>query len=64
MDPYLKTDQAAAILQLSPKTLEQWRHEGRGPRFYRRSHRCVRYSLADLQAWLEKSAVDNEANGH
>ena len=47
------TSQAAEILgNLKPNTLEGWRIQGIGPR-YRKIGRLVRYSIADLDAYLE-----------
>lgn len=43
--------EAAAFLGFSPATLESWRREGKGPRFYRVG-RHIRYTFADLSAFL------------
>lgn len=48
----LTTNQAAQYLNVQPATLEQWRWNGRGPKFVKIS-RSVRYRLADLEAFLE-----------
>lgn len=48
----MNQDQAAALLGVSPRTLEQWRLKGGGPAFVRMSHRCVRYRRETLDAWL------------
>jgi len=47
----LKTPEAAAYLNIKPATLEQWRWNGRGPRFIKLS-RSVRYRQADLDAFI------------
>ena len=44
---YLSTPQAAAILGLSPRTLERYRVIGEGPVFAKLG-RLVRYSRADI----------------
>lgn len=49
---FLTTDEAAAFLRLSPRTLEKQRVHGDGPR-YRKFGACVRYTLADLRAWAD-----------
>lgn len=49
---YLSTRQAAELLGLSPRTLERYRGSGEGPPFMRMG-RGVRYSRADLDAWME-----------
>ena len=46
--------EAASFLGLSHRTLENWRLKGGGPAFVRMSHRCVRYRLEALLAWLDK----------
>ena len=56
--PYLRSEDAARFLRLSPRTLEGFRVEGRGPRFLRfggpRRGRVL-YRQADLEAWSERS---------
>lgn len=47
----LTTKQAAAYLNLSERTLEQWRWEGKGPAF-EKVGRLVRYRLSAIEAWL------------
>jgi Helix-turn-helix domain len=42
----------ATYLDVSVETLRSWRKQNRGPR-YRRIGRCVRYSIADLLAFVE-----------
>lgn len=48
--PYLSTRQAAALLGLSPRTLERYRVTGGGPPFLTYCNR-VHYLRADLDAW-------------
>ena len=43
--------QAAKILSVSPRALQKWRSNGRGPPFIRISARCIRYRLRDLAKW-------------
>lgn len=43
---------AAEILQISRRTLQAWRVKGGGPR-YVRVGRAVRYSVTDLNSWIE-----------
>lgn len=57
----LSTRDAAAYLSVSPETLERWRRldptSTRFPRFLRlgdEQNSRVRYSIADLDRWLEK----------
>lgn len=48
----LKTAEAAEILQVKPSTLEQWRWQGKGPKFIK-MNRAVRYRKEDLQAFVD-----------
>lgn len=49
---YLTTDEAAAFLRLSPRTLEKHRVLGGGPRFRKFGARVV-YAMADLRTWAD-----------
>jgi len=53
--PYVRTQEAADHLGLSPSTLTKWRVTGKGPRF-RSFGRLVAYTLDDLDAWAETRA--------
>jgi Helix-turn-helix domain len=54
---YLTNSEAAAYLNLSPRTLENWRVLGGGPRF-RKFGRRVIYAVDDLELWaVAKSCV-------
>lgn len=55
LQSYLDTKQAAEILNLSPRTLERWRIEGKGPE-YRKFGKRVTYSQAALFEWAEEQA--------
>jgi len=48
--PFLAPDQAAFYLGVSPRTLQEYRSAGTGPRF-RRHSRHIRYHVDDLDAW-------------
>jgi len=48
----LRTDEAAEILGLSPRTLEALRVRGGGPT-YLKVGRLVRYDREDIDGWLE-----------
>lgn len=49
----LTTREVARILEVSPKTLEKWRSEGKGPAFVTLSGRAVRYRFDKLRSWIE-----------
>ncbi len=48
----LTSDEAAAVLDLSPGTLSVWRSTGRYCLPFVKVGRNVRYRRSDLQAWL------------
>lgn len=48
----MTTPQVAAYLQVSTSTLKSWRLSLEGPRFARVG-RTIRYSHAELEAWIE-----------
>jgi len=47
--------EAAAFLGLTPRTLEAWRQQKRGPKYLSYSLRCVRYRLRDLMEYQEST---------
>ncbi len=51
---YIKTLDAARLLNMSRRTLEGWRLEGAGPPF-KVLNRSVWYQLTDIAAWVETS---------
>lgn len=54
---YLTNDEAAALLRLSPRTLEKQRVIGGGPRF-RKFGRRVMYALSDLETWADARSFE------
>ena len=57
--------EAAERLCLSPRTLERYRVSGEGPKF-RKLGRWVRYTVADLEAWIEsrtRSSTSDDGGG-
>ncbi len=55
----LTTDQAAAVLNVHPSTLEKGRQSHRAGLFppYVKIGKAVRYRLADLEAWLDANTI-------
>ena len=49
----LNEQEAAARLNLSPKTLTRWRWKGIGPAYVKVGARAVRYREEDLEAFLK-----------
>lgn len=62
----LTPEEAARFLNIKARTLEKWRQKGTGPAYHRLGTRCVRYSLSDLQAWLQghRSASTNQTTNN
>lgn len=48
----LTTTQAATLLGLSPRTLEQLRVKGGGPVYFALGKRAIRYRRQALESWL------------
>lgn len=58
---YLTNDEAAAYLQLSPRTLEKQRVVGGGPKFRKFGRRVV-YAIEDLESWAGARACDTTSD--
>jgi hypothetical protein len=54
---FLTTDEAAAFLRLSPRTLEKQRVLGGGPRFRKFGARVL-YAADDLCAWADSRSFE------
>jgi len=52
---FVRTNEAARLLALSPRTLEKYRCHGSGPTFRKLGGRVV-YAISDLEAWTEQAA--------
>ncbi len=60
-----KTEGAAEILGVSPRTLEDWRWKGGGPPFIRLSRNCIRYRHSRIMEWAEqRTAVSTMKTGY
>jgi hypothetical protein len=57
LDRYISSVEAAEYLGVDVRLLENWRSQGRGPR-YRKFSKLVRYSIADLKAFANAGIVD------
>lgn len=54
---FLTPAEAGAYLRVSDRTLENFRIDGGGPR-YRKIGRMVRYTIPDLDAWVESRTFE------
>ena len=52
----MREKEASSYLGVSVKTLQAWRHQSRGPVYYRLGRACV-YRQADLDQYMEAGAV-------
>lgn len=59
--PTLNEKEAAARLGVAVRTMQEWRRNGRGPRFFKMG-RAVRYCEADLVAFIEAAARRSTAD--
>ncbi len=57
----LTTKQAAAYLNLQPRTLDDWRLRKIGPAYIKLINDAVRYRQSVLDAWLEAQTVTHAA---
>ncbi len=52
-DAYIDEKQAALFYDLTPRTLQQWRQKGGGPKYVAFSRRCLRYTRRWLREYAE-----------
>jgi len=59
MLPLLTSAEVAEILKVKTATLSDWRVNRKGPAFIRAgsNKKQVRYTLEDIQAWLDQQRV-------
>jgi excisionase family DNA binding protein len=55
----LTTEEVAALLKVAPATLVDWRHDQRGPRYYKMG-REVRYKIEDVLDWERQALIPVE----
>jgi len=53
-DSLIRQEEAALILGVSPRCLENFRYRGRGPSYVRISARCIRYRRSDLRDFIDE----------
>lgn len=54
MKKYLKCEEVAEMLQLSPKTIYNMVYQGRIP-CIRLSNKCVRFDPVEVERWLKRN---------
>lgn len=56
--PYAVTEKDAAVfIGVSVKTLQTWRSRRMGPAYVRIAPKCIRYRMADLEAFVDSHLV-------
>jgi hypothetical protein len=58
MEKIFTTEEAADFLRLKPSTLQKYRTEKRGPRYFEPEKNVVRYIEKDLIDWLVGQDTD------
>ena len=53
---YLSPAEVQAVFGISPRTLEFWRCEGRGPSFIR-AGKFIKYNRETFDRWMERQEV-------
>jgi excisionase family DNA binding protein len=54
---WLTPAEAAQVLRVDKETLKYWRRVGHGPAYHSPSRRMVRYSRADVDAFMASTRV-------
>ena len=54
---FVSAAEAARILGVSPKTIDNWRWKGQGPRYHKIGRRLIRYHRADLAKFAAGDAA-------
>ncbi|MBL7214967.1 MAG: helix-turn-helix domain-containing protein [Phycisphaerae bacterium] len=50
----LTTEQVAEKIGISPKTLKDWRHDNKGPKYWKNG-RLIRYYAEEVNAWFTQA---------
>ena len=53
----MKPEAVAEYLDTTTANLAQMRYRGTGPKFVKLGHRAIRYSWADVFAWVEANTL-------
>ena len=59
MDALLTTAEAAAVLKIAKRTMDNWRRAKKGPP-YKRIEGSVRYLQSELAAWVDSRMSGQE----
>lgn len=53
----ITSEETAALLGVKPQTLNLWRSRGFGPDYKKISDSAVRYSLEEVEKWIDAQSV-------
>jgi len=53
-DQYLTVEDLACLLGVATRTIYKWRYYGTGPRATKLPTGAVRYSIRDVQDWIDR----------
>ena len=62
LNPPVNEHEAARLLGVAVQTLRNWRHQRRGPAYWKAGSR-VNYLVEDLKSYREKRRIDPEKVG-
>ena len=60
---WLTTQQAAVLIGVSTRCLNNWRSLGKGPSFYRKGTKLVHYLKSEVLDWIE-TRKETHPSGH
>jgi len=58
-DKSFTPDEAAKYLGIETRTLENWRADDKGPKFYKPTAKLIYYFQSDLDSWIKESGKDS-----
>jgi hypothetical protein len=61
MEQLLKPQEAADLIGVSVGALTQMRYDGNGPAYKRLTAKTIRYTLTDIQRWVDASTRTSTA---
>lgn len=57
LTPRVNTKEAAALLGISVRTLEDWRSNGIGPKYVKVGQKIIRYEIYDLNSFVNEGRM-------
>lgn len=59
----LTTDDLARSLHVAPETVRLWRHQGKGPRYFKAGRRVL-YVRSDVERWIAEQQIKAAETRH